>query len=197
MRKLLALAILVAFSAPALAAEAPAPATAPAAAPSVASAPASGKFPAAIVAVVDIQKILQDSLAAKNVREQLAAKRDGYQKEVTADEQKLRETEKKLVEERSKLAEADFNKKRKEFEDSVRVVQQKVQDRSKALDTSFNTALGKIREQLGQIVANAASARGVTLVLDKGQVVVVESSFDMTQTVLDELNKKLPKVEVK
>jgi outer membrane protein len=198
MRKLILCALTVALAVPALAEDKPAPAAAPAApAASVVGAPATGKFPAAVVAVVDVQKILQDSSAAKHVREQLASKRDGYQKEVTADEQKLRDAEKKLAEERPKLAEADFAKKRKEFEDNVRTVQQKVQDRSKILDTAFNTALGKIREQLGQIVANAASSRGVTLVLDKGQVVVVESSFDLTTTVLDELNKKLPKVDVK
>jgi outer membrane protein len=187
MRKLLLACLFVALAVPALAQDKAAPA-----------APAtSGKFPPAVVAVVDVQKILQDSSAAKSVRDQLATRREGYQKEVTADEKKLRETEKQLATEQGKIPEADFAKKRKDFETNVRAVQQKVQDRSRTLDASFNSALAVIRENLGQIVANAANARGVTLVLDKGQVVVVESSFDMTNQVLDELNKKLPRVDVK
>ncbi len=169
----------------------------PAQAQEKSAAPADGKFPAAVVAVVDIQKILQDSLAAKSVREQLATRRDGYQKEVTADEQKLRSTEKTLSEERAKLSEDDFKKKRQAFEEQVKAIQKKVQERAHTLDKSFNDSLNVIRQTLGQIVAEAAQKRGVTVVLDKGQVVVVESTLDLTALVLDELNKKLPKVVVK
>lgn len=165
--------------------------TAPAAAP-----PASGKFAPAVIAVVDIQKILAESLAAKNVRDQLATRRETYQRQVTADEQKLREAEQNLIKERASLKPEEFAKKRQAFEEQVKKVQQSVQERARILDTAFNKALGTIRQNLGQIVAEAAEAKGATVVLDKGQVVVVESSLDLTAGVLETLNKKLPKLAV-
>lgn len=162
------------------------------------AAPAAGtQFPSAIVAVVDMQKILQDSTAAKGVRDQLAGRRASYQQQVTADSQKLREAEKELIAQRGKISDEEFAKKRGEFEKKVSDAQKAIQERTRILDTAFNEALNTIRGSIGQIVADAAKARGVTLVLDKSQVVVVESSLDITSVVLADLNKKLPKVDVK
>lgn len=171
----------------------PAPASAPAAGPA-ATAPA--KFAPAVIAVVDMQKIMHESAAAKSAREQLSARRQSYQQEVTADEQKLREAEKKLMEQRSSLSPEDFAKRRTEFEAQVRQVQQKVQRRAQALDAAMTQALGTIKQSLGKIVAQAASDRGATVVLDRGQTIVVESSLDITAPVLAQLNKDLPKVTV-
>lgn len=169
---------------------APAPATA------AATATASHLAPA-IVAVVDMQKLMQESTAAKSVRDQLATRRESYQRDVRSDEQKLRETEQQLGQQRSSLTAEQFAAKRQSFEEQVRQVQQRVQDRARVLDTAFNDALGTIKQNLGQVVAEAASEKGATLVLDKGQVIVVESSFDITATVLDRLNRRLPKVDVR
>ena len=184
-RLLVLLGLLLVTMAPAQAQTAAA--TAPAASP---------KLPAAVIAVVDIQKILSESVAAKGVRDQLATRRDAYQRQVTADEQKLRDAEQALVKERATLKPEDFAKKRQAFEEQVKQVQQRVQERARILDTAFNKALGTIRQNLGQVVAEAAEAKGATVVLDKGQVVVVESSLDLTASVLETLNKKLPKVAV-
>lgn len=155
-----------------------------------------GKFAPAVVAVVDMQKIMQESLAAKSVKDQLAAQRQTYQKEVTADEQKLRENEKSLQEQRAKLSAEDFTKKRTDFETQVRAVQEKVQQRAQALDVAFNQAFATIKQSLGKIVAQEASNRGANVVLDRGQTVVIEASFDITAPVLAQLNKDLPKVAV-
>ncbi len=155
-----------------------------------------GKFAPAVVAVVDMQKIMQESLAAKSVKDQLAAQRQTYQKEVTADEQKLRENEKSLQEQRAKLSAEDFAKKRTDFETQVRAVQEKVQQRAQALDVAFNQAFATIKQSLGKIVAQEASNRGANVVLDRGQTVVIEASFDITAPVLAQLNKDLPKVAV-
>ncbi len=171
-----------------------APAT-PAAAPSAAT--ASARFAPAVVAVVDMQKLMQESTAAKSVRDQLATRRQTYQHDVQADEQKLREAEQKLGQQRSTLTAEQFAAKRHDFEEQVRQVQKRVQDRAHVLDVAFNDALATIKQNLGQVVAEAASEKGASLVLDKGQVIVVESSFDITATVLDRLNQKLQRVEVK
>lgn len=169
---------------------------APAATTAPAAATADGHLAPAIVAVVDMQKLMQESTAAKSVRDQLATRRESYQRDVQSDEQKLRETEQQLGQQRSTLTTEQFTAKRQSFEEQVRQVQQRVQARAHVLDTAFNEALGTIKQNLGQVVAEAASEKGATLVLDKGQVIVVESSFDITATVLDRLNRRLPKVDV-
>ena len=150
-----------------------------------------------IVVVVDIQKILRDCNASKGVREQLATKRDGYQKEIVAGEKALHDEQQTLMKGRGDMTEAQFNEKRKAFEDKVKKMNEKVQSRARVLDAAMNDALGQIKQTAGQIVSDAAATRKANLVLDKGQVVVVESSLDLTKEVMDTLNAKMPKVDVK
>lgn len=171
--------------------------SAPAFAADAAPAATDGKFPPAVVAVVDVQQIMRDSEAAKSVRAQLADKRTEYQKVVTADEQKLREAEKTLSDQKSKLSAQDFAAKRTEFEQKIRATQQSVQERARTLDTAFNGALEDIKKALGQVVADEAAKHGASVVIDRGQLLIVESSLDITKPVLEALNKSLPKVQVK
>ena len=154
-------------------------------------------FPQPVVAVVDIEKIMRESVASKSVRDQLASKRDSYQKEIATEEKKLEEAYTKLSADRKKLTEQEFSDKRKAFEDQAKKVQQNVNDRARSLDIAFSTAMNEIKQAAGQVVADAAAARGINIVVDKAQVVVVETSLDLTAETMEQLNKKLSKVDVK
>lgn len=167
--------------------------TAPAAAPAASAA----NFPPAVVAVVDIERILKESTAGKSVREQLATRRTAYQAQVTEDEKKLRDAEQALVQQRASLPADQFEVKRREFETQARAAQQRVQERARALDNAFGDALATIKKNVGQIVADIAASKGATVVLDKGQVIVVEAKLDLTEAVLTQLNQKLPRVDVR
>ena len=95
------------------------------------------------------------------------------------------------------MTDEEFAEKRKAFEAKVAEVQHKIQKRTQELDQAFNQAIAQIKKSLGEIVAQKAADRGATIVFDRGQTIVVESSFDITDVVLAELNKKLPDVKVK
>ena len=75
---------------------------------------------AADFVVVDIKKVVDESVAAKGVREQIKVKRDTFQKKITEQEEKLRETDKKLSEQRSLLSPEAFEEKRNEFNCFIR-----------------------------------------------------------------------------
>ncbi len=158
---------------------------------------AAAKFPPAVVAVVDVQKILHESTAAKSVPQQLDARRKSYQAQIDADEKKLAEAGQKLQQERASLTEEQFKQRVTQFEEQRKKAIQSAQARRQALDESFNDAFSNVRKTMAQIIADIASAKGATVVLDKGQVVVVESGLDISSEVLTQLNTKLPRVDVK
>jgi Skp family chaperone for outer membrane proteins len=56
--------------------------------------------------------------------------------------------------------------------------------------------MSKVRDTLLQVVADVAGEQKASLVLSKQQVVIVEKSLDLTATVLERLDKKLPSVPV-
>lgn len=179
LRFLLALALLAApAAAPAAAQQAPAPAAAP------------------LILVVDIQAILQESGAAKGIQKQLDAQRETYQKEIASQEERLRAAEQELTKQRAVLSADAFAQKRREFEKQVGDVQRAVQTRRRALDQASQEAMNQVRSTAFEIVTGIASERKATLVLPRHQVLLVEKGLDVTDAVMERLNKRLPAVKV-
>jgi len=157
---------------------------------------ATAELQAPVIAVVDVQSILQEAAASKAIQKQLDTQRQTYQNDISKQEEKLRAAEQELNNQRSILSADAFAQKRREFEQQVADVQRTVQARKRALDQAFNESMSKVRDTLLQVVADVAGEQKATLVLAKQQVVIVEKSLDLTASVLERLNKKLPTVPV-
>ncbi len=149
-----------------------------------------------VVAVVDFQLILHESSAGKVAQKAIETQRDAYAKEISGQEEKLRQTEQDLGRQRGSLSEEAFTKKRRDFEKQVNDFQRDVQARQKALQQGEGDALRVIQGAVNDIVTSLAGERGLNLVLPKNVVPFSDPNLDMTQEVLDRLNRKLPSVAV-
>lgn len=188
-----ALAVFAAVAAVAFAAPAPVFAADP---PAAAAAPAGEKLAAPIIAVVDVQKIMQESAAAKGVQAEIEAQRDKYQKEISGLEDKLRSAEQELRKQQTVLSADALAKKRKEFETQVAEVQRTVQNRKRALDAGMGDAMGAVQKAMLEIIADVVRERGANIVLARHQFVIVDTKLDISDTVMERLNAALPKVAV-
>jgi len=157
---------------------------------------ALAELPASVVAVVDVQFILQEDAASKSIQKQLEAQRETYQNEISKQEDRLRAAEQELNRQRSIVSPDEFAQQRREFEQQVADVQRTVQARKRVVDQAFNESMTKVRDAVLQIVTEVAGEQKATLVLAKQQVVLAEKSLDLTSTVLERVNKKLPSVPV-
>ncbi len=155
-----------------------------------------GELAAPVIAVADIQKILQEAEASKGVQTAVGIQRDIYQKEITALEDKLRTAEQALRKQQTVLSPDALAQKRRDFEKQVGEVQRTVQSRKRALDTALNEAMSTVQKAMVDIIAEVARERGANMVLARHQFVIVDTKLDVTKTVLDRLNQKLPSVAV-
>ncbi|WP_207478811.1 OmpH family outer membrane protein [Arenibaculum pallidiluteum] len=165
-----------------------------AAAPAVAQQPEAVATP--IILVVDIQAIQQESAAAKAMQKQLDAQREAYQKEIASQEERLRNADQELNKQRPLLSADAFAQKRRDFEQQVVEVQRNVQVRRRAYDQAAQEAMNQIRTAAFEIITNVAGERRANLVLPRQQVLLVEKGLDVTDIVMERLNKKLPTVKV-
>jgi outer membrane protein len=189
----LAAALLFAgFAAPAQAqnndASAPAAST-PAAAPAPVSSGAGLK-----IALIDDQKLLADSKAAKSIEAQIDKKRDGYQKEFTSLEQQLRDKSGKLEASKDKMSPAEYDKQRAAFQNEVMTDQKLAQSRRTELEHAAADAVSKLRAQITKIVAGMADKNGYDLVLTRQNVVLAKDAMDITDQVLTQLDNTMTSV---
>ena len=154
------------------------------------------QLPPAVVAVIDYQRILRDSAAARSIREQVEARRNAYQEEINKQEQRLHDADKEVAKQRSLLTTDAFAEKRRQYEQDVAQVQKMVQDRRRELDSVSAGALNEVKKALIAVVTGIADERGFNIVLPTSDVLFFARKIDLTDEVLAKLDESLPDVRV-
>lgn len=149
------------------------------------------------IVVVNIQQIMRDATAAKSVREQLESKQKSFQADITKKEEELQKEDQELAKKQSVLSKEAFAEKAKAFRSKATEVQKEVQAKKALLDNAFERALNDIQKAVNEIITEMAKEKGFTLALPSSQVLYADDKMDVSKEVLDRLNKKLPKLDVK
>jgi outer membrane protein len=173
----LAIMALGGFSSPALSAVDPAPA-----------APSFG--------VVDMNKVMQVTDAAKDVFSQLEGKRKEYQTNISKEEDALRTAEQAIMKQKDSLSKEEFDKKRREFDEKLMNGQKLVQDRKRTLDQAFNSSMGQLRNAAIKIVADVAKEKNYSTVFTQDAVMISTPNLDMTDIVIERMNKSFKKIPI-
>lgn len=150
----------------------------------------------AVIAVVDVQFILQESTAAGSVRAQVDEMRRDHLELVNAREEELRQQEQELKRQQSILTPHAFNEKRREFRRRVADAQREAQQRLRNLDQMRARGLRGIERALRPIIVDLSRERGFNIVLASTQLVFGAKSLDITKAVLERLDQALPTVDL-
>jgi len=159
-------------------------------------APAQEKLPAAVVAVIDYQRILREAKAARAIRDQVESRRQRYQEEIAGEEQRLHEADKELARQRGILSAEAFAERRSAFEAEVAAVQRMVQERRRQLDQVAASSLNEVRSAMIEVVSELSDARGFNLVVPTSGLLLFSPKIDLTDEVLARLDRKLPNIRV-
>ncbi len=153
-------------------------------------------FPNTSVGVLDLNKVLLDSKAAKNAAEQIDKIAKEIENElISSDEDMVRE-QNKLVEAQSIMAPEAFDVKRKEYEEKVRNYNIERQNKLVSIDRLIESSRNEILNYLKPILEEISQTKGITVILEKGTVLLNADSMDITDEVIKKLNKDLPKIEI-
>ncbi len=156
-------------------------------------------IPAAVVAVVDLEKVTTDCNACKTARATLQGQVNGLQSREKALAAPL-ETEQKSIQgaiDALKGAEPDaalqarmkaFEAKRQSAAEQVAAQQQQLQRNSAYVSQQVQTKLNPIYQQVMQ-------RRGANLLLETGSTLATSASVDVTNDVLAALNAALPSLQ--
>ena len=159
-------------------------------------APAPAGQPPLTIMVVDVQALLQNSKSAKMVRQQIEQKRAEYAKEISHQEETLRQERDSLQRQQSSLSADALNQKGREFQQKVNDLDRSVQGKRQALERSNADALEKIQEVMLKIITDIAKDRKANLVFQRSELVLFDQNFDVTDEVLQKLDEQLPTLTV-
>lgn len=149
------------------------------------------------IGVVDFNVVLQKTSAAKSIKDQLEKKREAFTSTLASEQKDLQSAENELLKKRSTLSKEEFEKERQAFEKDIINVDSKLKDMRRQLDESMARAMGELRAESTKIIAEIAKEKELEMVLSQDAVVLAEKSMNITDLVVERMNKQVKNIKVK
>ena len=148
-------------------------------------------------AVVDVESILEHSLAIKHVKKSINEISDKIQRELTEKEINIKSIEAELIKQRGVLSEEKFNLKVLEFNKKVSKTQKEMQNKKSALEEAHSKAIAQVHKSTIDVITELSKQYGFNIVFPSSQVLFVESNMNITLEVITKLNERLSIVDIK
>lgn len=149
------------------------------------------------VAVVDVDKIIFESKVGKDLSKKLQDTVNHYQNKFSGIEKDLGKERDNLQKKQAVLSADAFEKNRKEFETKAFDFQKQVQNERGKIDKARLASLEKIDQVAKSITKEIASQEHYSLVVPSSLVLYYVNSIDITEKILEGLNKKMTSVDFK
>ena len=155
-------------------------------------------IPAAVIAVVDLEKITAQCTACKAARTALQSQISGLQSRQQALATPL-QTEQKSIQAaidalNGKDPDAALQSRIKAFQTKQQQAEQKLASRQQQIQANNQYVQKQISDKLGPIYTQVMQKRGANMMVEIGQTLASGQSLDVTNDVLTALNAALPSV---
>ena len=148
------------------------------------------------VVIVDIDFLLNNSKAGKNIQEQLKKINDARIKEIKSKDKLFKDKEAKLIAQKKILSEQEFAKKvsdlKKEVINSNSLRKKEMEQSNK----KRNDALSKLLKEINQLLIEYSERNKISMMLDKKNVIISKNENDITKEILNLLDKKITKIKI-
>ncbi|MEM8985811.1 MAG: OmpH family outer membrane protein [Pseudomonadota bacterium] len=164
------------------------------AAAAVLASPAAAKEP--IILIVNQQALLVNSKAGKNIANQLEGLKTTIEAEFNTEVEKVAKEGEDLEKQKDLISKEALQEKARTLLVKRNSLPTLREAKFRELQLSEQKALGVIGKELQPILQKIVERRGATLLLDRSAVMYASTDNDITEEVMKELDKKLPKVAV-
>jgi Skp family chaperone for outer membrane proteins len=148
------------------------------------------------IVYIDMNKILKESKVGIYVEKELTKIHETKLNNFKKTEEKLKKEEIDLVSKKNIMASDEFNKKVKLWTETSQMHQI---DRRKWFDDMTerrNKARAEVLKSLDPIITEYFKQNQISILLFKRNIAIGTSDLDITDTIIDELDKKLPSIKI-
>ena len=150
-------------------------------------------FPAA---VIDMKVVLSKSSAFTTLQKEIQNLEKNYKEEIQSEENLLKKEQEKLVAQKSVLSAEEFKEKEDTFKQKVNKIQGKVEKIRRELESTMAKGMQIIQKEAVKHMKEIAKKEGYLLVFDANTTVISADRINISNIVVDKLNKSLPKITV-
>ena len=148
------------------------------------------------IVYLDVEKIMQESIAGKAVIAQIKKKRETTISKFQKKEKEIIEKEKKLISQKNVLNEEEFKKKIQDLRGDIANYQK---DRNKAFNEIAKLrvkASTNLLKKLNPILENYSKTNSISMVIQKKHIVIGKKEDDITKDILELVNQKVKNIKL-
>lgn len=146
----------------------------------------------AVVIVIDSAAIQQRSLVGKDITSQIDVLQKRIQTEVDAENNALREEAENLQAQFASMTPEQLVPRQRQYDAKVQAFRRKVEEKQKNIQRTLSLATNEIERAMRPILREIMDQRSANFVFDKAQVALALPSIEVTDLVIEMLDKKLP-----
>ncbi len=150
--------------------------------------------PTAVIGVLGVPDIMRAASAAKQVEKTITERREKLNEDAQKEQASWREMQTSLATQRAGLSADQIRAKERELQDRITNAQKALRDRNRFIQEAAQVGLAQIERMLIGVIRQVAESRGMNLVLRREQVALNINEFDITDSVVEQLNRVLPSV---
>lgn len=146
---------------------------------------------------LDFKLILNKSIAGKKAQDTLQKQLDNGIKSMTSKEKSLLEDEKKIIQQKKVISAEEYKSKVTKLRSQVASLQKKRTDLYKNVADQRAKARNELLKNLNPIIQEYMTKNKIRMVIDKKSILLADENLDLTQEIIQLLNKKLTSIKLK
>ena len=148
------------------------------------------------IVYLDVEKIMQESLAGKSIIAQLKKKRESSISKFKKKEKDIFDKEKKLIAQKNVLSKDEFESKIKELRNEISNYQKERNKTSNNINNLRIKASTKLISKLTPILEEYSKKNSIRIIIQKKQIVMGTKEDDITKDILELVNQKIKNIKL-
>jgi len=164
--------------------------------PELPALPRGASPPAAVVGVLGVPEVMHASTAAQEIEKVIGARREKLNEDAQKEQTVWRDMQQALAAQRTTLPPDQLRAKEHDLQERITTAQRTFRDRNRVIQEAAQYSLGQIERTLIAVIRQVSESRGMNLVLHRSQVALNVNEFDITEQVVEQVNKVLVSVNI-
>ena len=144
---------------------------------------------------IDFSRVLNNSKAGSEAQKKLKDNFESESKKFKLEEENIRKEEKDLISQKKVLSNEDYQKKLNVLRSKAALIQKSQQDSLNLIATSRNNARQALLTSLNPIIKKYMEENNIRIVLDKQSVILGDTALEITDKIIEILNKEVSSIK--
>lgn len=146
---------------------------------------------------IDMDFIVNNSLAGKSIIKQLTEKNNSINKTFKELEQDLKKEEDNIISKKNLLNEEEFNIEVNNFNKKVSEYKLNRNETLKKVDKQSRETQNILLSSLTDILTEYSGKNSISFIFDKKSMIIGKTEFDLSKIILEILDSKIKKIQLK